>query len=166
MHRYKFNNITYYLSKDLFDKDFERDWLKRYMNRQLFHFTKRRAFREILDEYQKLSGLDGYILMHAHGTSNKRRFWSLVDGKRRINVQNWINRHDGEGLAMLLRCCNPRKEEIYSEKSIIIHPKDDINFVDLIRGGHLRIFVPKIGYLQDRKCALTETIEKIKNTFS
>jgi hypothetical protein len=73
----------------------------------------------------------------------------FADGRRRHIVQNWIDGIDGQALAILLRCCNPDGYKIHSENSIVIHPRDSVNIIDLIRGNHLRIYVPGEGYIED-----------------
>ena len=159
MQTYNFEGVKYYESKEFFDAECPTEQC--HVENTIFDFTKRHGFRRIIDVYKRTSGLEGYVLLHAHG-SRKSQAWSFADGKRRHNMQDFIDRHDGDALAVLLQCCNPHKEEISSEKSLVIHAKHNFTWLDLMRGGHLRMFIPGIGYLEDRKYALTEAIEKLR----
>ena len=107
-------------------------------------FIRSKTFREVLSAHHKETGLCGYLLLFAHGEVNGNGNWFFHDGERRLLMQNWIDRNDGNCLAMLLSCCNSRDYEVSSKKSIIIHPACDI---ELMRPSNLRIFVPGEGYL-------------------
>ena len=159
MRTYHFKGVVYYESKAFFDADYRVE--QRQVESTVFDFTKRYGFRRIIEAYKRVSGLDGYILLHAHGC-RKNQAWTFADGERRHRIQDFIDRHDGDALAILLQCCNPHKKEIRSKKSLVIHAKHNLNFFDLIRGGHLRMFIPELSYLEDRKYALTEAIEKLE----
>jgi len=143
--RYHFENIYYYESTDyhdLFDNPVD---LERHLSAMIACFLRRRLFREILHLYAGVTGLSGYVFLHAH--AGWKREWIFVDGKRRHGVQDFIDRFDGECLALFLKCCNPWNLEVHSKQSIVVHADSIINLVDIIRGGVMRMYVPGEGYL-------------------
>ncbi len=146
MRKYTFGKIWYYESSDFF-WDCPVEKMKKEVNLTIKHFTKRSSFRKILEVWGQVNELEGYVLLHAHGTAKNGK-WVFTDGGRGYDIQKWIDQMDGKALAILLQCCNPENCEIHSERSIIIHPKDRMNYIGLIRGGHLRIYVPGEGYLE------------------
>jgi len=110
-------------------------------------FRKRRLFREVIDLYQGLTGLEGYAILHAHG--GRKRLWKYSDRKRKLPVQNWVNRLDGEYLGLFVAVCNNYNKDIESEKSIVVHLNKNSSFIGVGRGGCLRLFVPGYGYLDN-----------------
>lgn len=159
MRVYTFRQNQYYESSDLFNEGYPLGDLEKHVDAIIRCFTKRRLFRELLEAHSQRNNLRGYILLHAHGL-RKSKEWVFADGKRRNIVQNWIDSMDGHALAVLLRCCNPEDYKIHSEKSIVIHPRDSVNIIDLIRGNHLRIYVPGEGYIEDNYCRLRKSSEQ------
>jgi len=146
MKRFNFENICYYESADyhdLFDNPVD---LERHLSAMIACFLRRRLFRETLHLYADVIGLSGYVFLHAHGCRSKRE-WIFVDGKRRHKVQDFIDRFDGECLAIFLKCCNPWNLEVHSKQSIVVHADRTINIVDIIRGGVMRVYVHGEGYL-------------------
>ncbi|HLD42571.1 MAG TPA: hypothetical protein VJB08_01130 [Candidatus Nanoarchaeia archaeon] len=163
MRLYTFDHCEYYESSDFFDQERGSEDLEVYVGTIVREFTKRRLFREVLEAYSQRTHLTGYILLSAHGleTDGSESKWIFFDGKREHIMQNWINKMDGQALALLLDCCNTQDYTIVSEQSVIIHPKDPIGILDLYRGGHLRMYVPGEGYL-DTHYQLRKTIDMLK----
>jgi len=160
MRVYIFGKSQYHESSDFFNENYPLGDLEKHVDAIIRCFTKRRAFRELLESYSQRNNLEGYILLHAHGLK-KSKEWMFVDGKRRHIMQNWIDHMDGQALAILLRCCNPKDYELHSKKSVIIHPRDSVNITDLIRGNHLRIYIPGEGYIEDNYYRLRKSTRTI-----
>jgi len=161
MRTYEFGKNQFYESAQHHHDWYPREGLERHVSAVIGDFIKRRLFRELLELYGNQNDLEGYILLNAHGVRKSKK-WMFADGKKRHSVQKWIDKRDGSCLAMLLCCCNPRNYEIHSEKSVVIHPKDAIGIVKLVRGGHLRMYVPGEGYLEDNHYRLRKAIEKLE----
>jgi len=159
MRNYIFGESQYYQSSDCSYRSNTPEDLERRVGSMVRYFTKRRLFRELLGLYGLRNRLSGYVLLEAHGVLDREE-WMFFDGKRRYAMQNWIYGVDGQALAILLLCCDPHKYSICSEHSILIHPRDPIDIFDLIRGDHLKIYVPEYGYL-DEGYRLKKSIESI-----
>ena len=161
---YYFGKNRWYESQDYHeDEDDPIDWIKVHVDAMIKDFTKRKLFRELLDLYSYKHGLEGYFLLKAHANINSRnKEWYFSDGKRWHRIQNWINRLDGQGLALILISCNPKNNKIHSEKSIVIHANKSINIVDVARNRGMRIYVPGEGYLEDNHYRLKKAIEKLQ----
>ena len=129
-------------------------------------FTKRKLVKKLLENYSKKTDLEGFIMLDAHGTESNP--WTFKDGYKDLDVQNWIDKIDGNSLAILLYICNPKNLPITSKKSIVIHSNknillDKLGFFPLdgfINGKNIRIYFPNNGYL-DSYYKLKKVIESL-----
>lgn len=144
-----FNGITRIESDDLAHdpKDYSDDFLEKHTNALVKCFLRRKLFRELLDRYEKVSCLEGYFFLNAHGGVNKDGKWIFSDGNVDYVFQDWIDNMDGRALVFFLYSCNPGSAEIHSSSSLVIHPRGDIDVRILSRGGALRLHMPERGYL-------------------
>jgi len=128
------------------------DFLEKHSNAVIQCFTRRRLFRELLSSYADLHGLEGYVLLRAHGGLRKKK-WAFSDfpgGGRGYLVHNFIDGLDGRCLAIFLDICHPRHAKVHAQKSIVIHPHGKVNLLALIKGqADLMIYVPGYGYLEN-----------------
>lgn len=161
MRVYTFGENRYYESPHFFNEKCQIGELERFVNVLIKEFTKRSLFKELLELYGQRYNLQGYIILHAHSAKRGRR-WMFANGGRGRIMQNWIDQMDGQALAIFLGCCNPKNRDISSKISVIIHPNDSINMMDLTRGGNLRIYVPGEGYLENNYYRLKKSIDKLK----
>jgi len=109
-------------------------------------FGNRPEYREYIDLYGKIHGLDRYALLAAHADTNGK--WVYFDGEREYAVQSWINEVDGKYSGLLLCVCNPRSHIPKSKKSILVVPDSDIDFRPWSeRDPIFSLLVPKVGEL-------------------
>ncbi|MDA1196982.1 MAG: hypothetical protein O2779_03400 [Nanoarchaeota archaeon] len=109
-------------------------------------FGNRPEYREYIDLYGNINGLDRYALLVAHGETNGK--WAYHDGKKEYTVQSWINRVDGKYSGLLLCVCNPGGHTPKSKRSILVVPDSDIDFrPGAERDPIFSLLVPKVGEL-------------------
>ncbi|MBI4983599.1 hypothetical protein HZC32_03060 [Candidatus Woesearchaeota archaeon] len=110
-------------------------------------FGNRPEYREYIDLYGKIHGLDRYALLAADGDTNGK--WVYFDGKKEYAVQSWINKVDGKYSGLLLCVCNPGSHSPKSKKSILVVPDSDIDFTGIYAGRDpiFSLLVPRIGEL-------------------
>lgn len=151
----KFGEITYYRterSED--DLGVYVDWLV------TFFVRRRKLFREIAERYSAKHNLHGYAILEAHGGA-KNGNWYFYDGQRKHVLQHWIDKIDGDVLAILVYSCNVRNVELRSQQSILVHSTRKFNHIQLIgRRVPLRIYVPPAGYL-DTQYQLRKTLDDL-----
>jgi len=127
------------------DTDDAQDFLDTKLNQ---FFGSRPEYREYIDLYGKIYGLDRYALLAAYGDTNGK--WVYFDEEREYAVQSWINKVDGKYSGLLLCVCNPGSHTPKSKKSILVVPDSDIDFTGGMYAGRDPIFsllVPKVGEL-------------------
>jgi len=91
----------------------------------LINFLRDRPkFKEYIDLYGKIHGLDRYAFLAAHGYTNGK--WGCFDGKKEYTVQSWIDRVDGRYSGLLLCVCNPGNHTPKSKKSILVIPDRNV----------------------------------------
>ena len=100
-------------------------------------------YKEYIDLYGKIHGLDRYALLAAHGDTNDK--WVYFDGEKEYAVQSWINKFDGKYSALLLCVCNPGNHTPKYKKFIIVVPDGIVNFSGAVRATIFDMLVPKIG---------------------
>ncbi len=160
MKHIQFDNILYYESADNYIPLNKRSGLQKHSKALIKCFTRRRVYKEVITHYYR-TGLERYVLLKAHG--GKTVPWKFWDGKKKYLVQKFIDRHDEDSLAILLYCCNPSNQEIRSEHSIIIHPRANISVKELVRGNIMRMYVPKVGYLDYNYYHLEKALRELMN---
>lgn len=161
MKKFQFENILYYESTDRFNPDYPIKDLPKHANALIKCFTRRKVYREIIEEYKSRSGLEKYVLLKAHGGRNAP--WKFSDRKKRYPVQKFIDRHDEDSLAIFIYCCNPLNQEIHSEHSIVIHPRNNISVKELVRGNIMRMYVPKFGYLDYNYYQISKALKELRS---
>ncbi len=151
-------DITLYIASDLREDVKSLEWSASAIVKD---FLRRRLFRKLLQEYSARTGLKGYALLNAHGgpKNNRWRFW---DGKSTVDVQDWINAMDGKYLALFLKCCNRKNQEVESDASIVLHPHSKISELALMQGYNPRLHFPGEGYLESNPYKLKRTIEELR----
>lgn len=141
----KFDGIRLYQADEFYSSA---SYVKDITLLEVEYFLKRRKFMQLMNSYQERTGLAGLILLEAHG-NKQNGCWIIRDGKRILKLQDWVDRKDGESLALLLFCCNPHDQEVHSEQSIGLHPRSNLSRKDLFDGYGMRLFVPGIGYVEE-----------------
>ena len=109
-------------------------------------FEDREKFKEYIDIYGKIHGLNKYGILLAHGDTNGK--WVYFDDEKEPAVQSWINKVDGKYSGLLLCVCNPGSHTPKSKKSILLVPDSDLDFLGGALVGRNAIFsilVPKLG---------------------
>lgn len=133
-------------------KDNVRDWLIEnssdaqnfFDGRLRLLFDSQPKYKEFVDLYGKLNQLERYALLVAHGDSNGK--WKYYDGKRGLNVQSWINKHDGQYSGLLLCVCNPENDTPTIRKSALLIADRDIHESrGAIDNPVYNLLVPDIG---------------------
>jgi len=130
------------------------------------HFFHRRPlYAELERQYGRKTGLKGTLVLSAHGVWYRKRkpeCWEYEDSEQKRPVQEWINEHDGEGLTLLLDCCNHHGLEVSAHRSIVLHSMTSYNGVGMLYGhGHsFRLYLPTAGYL-DSSHALRREISRL-----
>lgn len=66
-----------------------------------------------------------------------------------VPVQQWVNSQDGQTIALVLMCCNPRNRGmIRSEHSLVIHARGSLTEGGFFsRRARLTMYVPGFGYI-------------------
>jgi hypothetical protein len=148
------------------DQEFnpEYDSYDQHIDAIIYDFTKKNTYRSLLDTYGKANDLEGYIILKAHGIRYEDSCppeWLFKDGDTKIAMQGWIDQLDGSALAILLYSCNTGGYELASRKSILIHPLDPVSVKEVVRGGHMRIFVPGEGYLENDYPQIRQVLKRL-----
>jgi len=106
-------------------------------------------FRELAEMHGKLSGLSGEASWYAHRTADHQQsMWVFMDKEKSFPVQSWINAQDGKYATLIIACCNPFSNEIYSRRSAVIHYNYIYSGYKQKHGdGQLELYLPKIGYV-------------------
>jgi|SRR3989344_458251 len=143
---FKKNRFAYQSTKKLLDIDFER--AERESQEITYHFTKRPVFRDFLQIQKTKLGLEDISLIVGHG-GHENGTWKVYNLNRGYSIENIIKRLDGRMLAILVFCCNRKKQDLLSRESIIIYPSYKISMDGLEkkggRIGYLKMFVPGYG---------------------
>lgn len=145
---YPFDSGEFYEAVQFHDHSSRQDFLEMHFKGMIFYFTKKRGVRNLLDAYGCRNRLEGYILLRAHGCRGYGE-WIFSDGRRKHKIQDFIDRHDGRCLSLLLDVCNPWHLEVHAKKSVIIHPRGKINLLGILTGESMRVFVPGYGYAEE-----------------
>jgi len=119
--------------------------------------------REYIELYSKLTGLEGYVFLDAHGSSYEME-WVFKDGDETKKVQQWINEHDGKFLAILVGACNPGKD-ISAKKSLVLTPNTEYSAEKQHFGEvQVELYVPGKGYIgsYDMEAELKELRNKLR----
>ncbi len=105
-------------------------------------------FSRLVGDFARETGQRGFHILHAHGDSADNT-WVYENSGGIFPVQNWIDAHDGQALALMIACCNPMGAEIQAQRSLVIHPRQSINLVMIAKDPKLlRVYVPGRGYLE------------------
>ena len=138
---------------DLYLGDHERcDCLESITDAQYFldekldqFFGSTPEYREYIDLYGQVHDLEKYALLVAHADTNGE--WVYFDGGREHTVQSWVDNVDGNYSGLLLCVCNPGSHTPKSEKSILLVPDSDIDYVSSEREPIFSLLVPEVGEL-------------------
>jgi len=167
MKLYKTDSVDYYVSDDVVSTSFEKQDLEEEIARIIRLYSGRVG--DFFELYSKKFELPRSIILHAHGKAINNEWYfgneeyPVGDTDKPRPVQDWINENDGLYAVMFILCCNPENLEIYSEKSVIIHPNRIVNEKNIIQKYPLKIFVPSHGYIGPRSNAFKELHEFLKD---
>ena len=121
MEKFSFEDADFYVDAQILREDSEgvsvRNFFE-YWTRFLFKDTPK--FKEYLDNYGNINGLNKYALLCIHGASNNG--WFYIDGNKSYSMQSWIDWADGEYSALVLAVCNSGAYTPKSKKSILFVP--------------------------------------------
>ncbi len=157
MKKRRSGKTTYYYCDD--DHDFQKQNFDTYVRWLTYDFTKRKTFKRLLDAYGRLTGIDGYALIEAHGSSHNG-IWTFDDGSR---IQELLDEVDGKYMGVFLCVCNPDNSCIETEKSAVIHPAGNINRLGLMRWAPLRFYLPGEGYIEKRYERIRKALERMNS---
>ncbi|MBT3405966.1 hypothetical protein HN419_02245 [Candidatus Woesearchaeota archaeon] len=102
-------------------------------------------YREYIDLYGLVHGLEKYALLAAHADTNGE--WVYFDEGREHSVQSWVNEVDGNYSGLLLCVCNPGSHTPNSAKSILLVSDSDIDYRTGERDPIFSLLVPEVGEL-------------------
>jgi len=160
------DGFTYFVSDDFVDRHSDdqivdrEGWLE-------YAFTKRRLYRELIDVWGTLYGLEGCAVLDAHGDTRDTPDdqWFYYENNIPINpVQTWVNELDGSYCALMIVACNPDNIEVYSERSLVFY-LDRVLIWPLLVGnrGAVRVYVPGEGFLEKEYKKLKKVIDGCKS---
>ncbi len=133
--------------------------LEQQINEWVNVFTRKTFYKDFLELYSRISGLEGYAILRAHARSNNGSWYYYERRKAIGSVQSWVDKMDGNYLALIFPCCNPKNEDIHSKKSILIYPKKEYSEPKALVVGY-KMFVPKHGYMNYHK--LRRLVDRLK----
>jgi hypothetical protein len=137
---------------------------KFHKNQMEFMFTKRKLFTELFEVWGKKFSLNGYKILEAHGDFYNRE-WVICENQRSLGtVQDWVNKHDGTSIALMVTSCNPCKSELFSERSLVLHQSRLVHGLPsmIYTQGLIRVFVPGNGYMENDYKGLRKLINRLK----
>jgi len=151
----KINTNKVCIAKDLLYSDYlskskPTRRLEQQVERWIDVFTRKIFYKDFLKLYSKASALEGYAILRAHARSNNSSWHYYEKGKAIGSIQSWINNVDGDYLALIFPCCNPRNEDVHSKKSILIYPKKEYSEAKALVVGY-KMFVPNHGCVNYHK---------------
>ncbi len=76
-------------------------------------------------------------------------------------MQEWVDSQDGKGSVLMLTCCNPNDFNLTSKKSLLIYFKDITSLYKASLGGHLKLYIPEIGYFDKNYKNLRKAINSL-----
>jgi len=88
-------------------------------------FNQRKLFKEYLQLYSQLRGIEKQALLIAHGESNPK--WTYSDPEPK-NLQNWISRKEKNYGAILLCVCNPGNHTPKSKQAALYFADGNVGF--------------------------------------
>ena len=113
-------------------------------------FARRRLWRTVVRTHSRRNRLPrNPVVLSAHGETRDGRWYFQDSHSRSQLLQDWIDEHDGESGSLLLFCCNYLNCMITAQRSLILHLNRSASRWDLFRGGCVRLFHPRFGYIED-----------------
>ncbi|PIT89045.1 MAG: hypothetical protein COU27_02410 [Candidatus Levybacteria bacterium CG10_big_fil_rev_8_21_14_0_10_36_7] len=111
----------YSLSTDEEDYSVDRTWE-----------TLREKYREFISLYaKKLNKPVAFVFAHGETEYRKgRAFWHIFDGKRRLNLYNWMKKREDDFSAFICISCNTSHVELPCLKKALIVIADDVVQLD------------------------------------
>jgi hypothetical protein len=127
-------------------------------------FRSRNSFKEYIQIYGNLNGLDRIAVLSAHGCEKNGK-WVYRENKRMHSVQSWIERFDGKYAACGLLVCSPGNFPLYSKKSLLLIPDRDLSIIDQSDDCLYTLSVPGIGELDSVSIGyqLSDLKEKVQS---
>lgn len=136
---------------------------KFHINQMEFMFTKRKLFRELLEAWGAAHNLKGYKILEAHGDFYDKK-WVISENHKSLGtVQDWVNEHDGTAIALMITACNPRRNGLHSERSLLLHTSKLVSAIVpmIYNQGLIRVFVPGMGYMERDYKGLRRLIDRL-----
>ena len=154
MKKITLEQADFFISDEIFEEDdfSKQDYAKYHYGsifKKFFQDTNMGSdFKEYIDLYGKLNGLERYAFLYAHGSTNKS--WIYRDKGKKHLVQDWLNQKDGNYAVLIFGVCNPGSHTPKSKKSILVIP--DYNVISRFRAVHFHekepcfdLIVPGVG---------------------
>lgn len=128
-----------------FRSEFRRDNVKETLS---YHLYPERYVNNDLGDLLRSSNSRAILLAHGGDLNGK---WVYQDerffGKKYLPIQDWINKNDGKYDDLFILACGGDCD-IESEKSIVVHAKEDFSVEELTRHKvKLHVYIPGKGYL-------------------
>jgi hypothetical protein len=158
---FKYRDIEADISKEIYEelnmKEITPDLLTETIADGFFSDPLYREYSELYGEKNKL---EKTCILWAHGTDNEKK-WKYIDNNKILDVQKWINKNDGKYITLMLNCCNAFAHDIFSKKSLVFVPNQEISIVRRECGlVQIELYIPKKGYLSNYE--IEDELEKIK----
>jgi len=136
---------------------------KFHKNQMEFMFSKRKMFRELLEAWGSVHNLSGYRLLEAHGDFYKKEWIYSENHKVVGRVQDWVDQNDGSAAALMITSCNPRRNKLSSEHSLVLHASKLVPALPsmIYTQGLIRVFVPGRGYMERDYKGLRRLIDNL-----
>lgn len=138
---------------------FEKD----HMNQMEFMFTKRKMFTELFKAWGAAFNLRGYKILETHGAFYNKE-WAISENHKSLGpVQDWVNEHDGTAIALMITSCNPRRNGLHSEHSLVLYPSRLVPALPsmIYTQGLIRLFVPGMGHMEKDYKGLKRLVESL-----
>lgn len=150
----------------LHESSLDENWSQKHKDHLIHMFTKRGKFRELLSCWQTAYGMNGSIILEAHGNYKDDRWVYYEDGRVVKTIQSWVDDMDGVAAALMIASCNPIGSEVVSQKSLVMHAgRLARTFPQMVHTpGLIRLYVPGEGYLEGAYNKLGRVIDRLNRT--
>lgn len=127
-------------------------------------FTRRKMFRELLKVWPVATGLEGYAILDAHGGHIDGQ-WVYHEGDRILGtIQSWIDSLDGSLAALMILACNPQKDTVTSQSSLVFHSNSaEMLPIMALHSEVISLYVPGVGYVEKDYKKLRRIINRLKD---
>ncbi len=129
---------------------FDENWGEIHKGHLVRMFTKRVMVRELLEVWQNRTGLNGAVILEAHGGFQDEQWVYYENDQPARTIQEWVDEMDGTTAALMITSCNPMGSEVASQQSLVMHAgRLAGSFPAMVHTpGLIRLYVPNQGYLE------------------